>query len=298
VALVLPHLPEAGTVVVNGATLSGVLVRRDDDGWTLRDLSGASAKVADGVHARGWIRRYAPSDWDQGVRLGSHSAAVLSARLSLLGALMRSRHVDWVSTCDRLTAAENKLLQYDTASALGIRAPATVISGDPTDVAAALGEPFVVKPLGVAHFDADDGPKAVFAQEIRARDLSGIDILDAPFIMQELVRAESHLRVVTVGSRAWVCELPAAGLPIDWRREALAHGAFEVTENRSEVGRAGIELARALDVGYSSQDWIVDSTGACFVDLNPAGQWAFLPDPVPNEVARSIGQWLSGRQDP
>jgi hypothetical protein len=47
-------------------------------------------------------------------------------------------------------------------------------------------------------------------------------------------------------------------------------------------------------VGYSSQDWIVTATGVShFIDLNPAGQWLFLPNPGAREITDAIAEWLS-----
>jgi hypothetical protein len=52
-------------------------------------------------------------------------------------------------------------------------------------------------------------------------------------------------------------------------------------------------LSAALGVGYSSQDWIEDVDGAhYFLDLNPGGQWLFLP--FADEVTAAIADWLGG----
>jgi hypothetical protein len=109
--------------------------------------------------------------------------------------------------------------------------------------------------------------------------------------VQEALDADRHLRIVTVGGRSWECELPATDLPVDWRRDSTAHESF-VRCAEPEVGRDAIRLAQAMGVGYSSQDWIVADGVAYFVDLNPAGQWLFLPDEVASEVTCAIGTWL------
>jgi len=293
VALVLERLPAAGTVVVDAASLPSVLIKRSDFGWTLLDTTGEPVQVSRDSTARGWIRRYSPPGWDEGVQIGSHRAAVLTARLALLGALMRDVRIRWLSPSDRLSAAENKLLQYDAARDLGIGVPRTVVCADLQAVVAEVGEPFVVKPLGAAHFNQSGEHKLVYAESVSIADLAGTDLLEAPFLMQEHLQATAHLRVVTVEDEAWVCELKAESLPTDWRRADAAHGAFRLTEDRAEIGAQAIALEHAMGVGYSSQDWIVHRDGASFIDLNPAGQWAFLPAVAADDVTASIGAWLN-----
>ncbi len=52
-------------------------------------------------------------------------------------------------------------------------------------------------------------------------------------------------------------------------------------------------LVEHLHLGYSSQDWLLCDDGCYVVDINPAGQWLFLPEPIGNSVADAIASWLS-----
>ncbi len=244
---------------------------------------------------RGWLRRVVPANWQRGVAVGSRQAAIGAAWLALLGGILRSGTIQWLSALDRVVAAENKLVQYRAALELAIPAPATVVAGDVADVVAMLGERFVVKPLGPGQFFADDNALAVFTRELTADDPALADLGGAPFLAQQRLRAERHLRVVTVAQRAWVCALDADGLDLDWRRTAAAHRQFHRVQEPA-VAAAALRLASALEVGYSSQDWVVCDGQAWFVDLNPAGQWLFLPDPTAAEVTTAIAAWLAGRR--
>lgn len=48
-----------------------------------------------------------------------------------------------------------------------------------------------------------------------------------------------------------------------------------------------------MNLGFSSQDWIVDRDGtAWFIDGNPAGQWLFLPPEVSTPATDAIASWL------
>ncbi|KND25166.1 hypothetical protein [Streptomyces anulatus] len=295
VRAVLRLLPKQGTVVIDAATLSSALYRLSPGGGTFLDLAGEQVHLSSETTARGWIRRLAPAEWDAGTVLGSQSAARLAARMTVLAALLRDSRISWVCGVDALFAAENKLVQYRAAEAIGLRVPATFVCADPAYLAAELGEPFVVKPLGPGNFTDDDGlDRVVHTQAVTAQDLAGADLLGAPFLAQKMLTARSHLRVVTVQERVWTAELNAGGLPLDWRRAARAHHSFVRSSRWDSVEQDAVLLAQHLQTGFTCQDWIVDSAGPAFVDLNPGGQWLFLPDNMTAQIADSLASWLRG----
>jgi hypothetical protein len=293
VQAVIDQMPAAGLVVVDAECVSEVLAGLDDSGTTLIDLNGVRCDVCPDLRVLGWIRRLAPAGWDQGVELGSHRSAVLAARLTLLAAVLRDPGLAWLTTVDDLFAAENKIVQYRAAIGAGIRVPAFAVSGDAAELAERLGESFVLKSLGPGNFADDQGlQQVVFVRETRADDLEGVDLLHAPFLAQRTVHADFHLRVVTVGERTWAAELPASGLPLDWRAHGPAHRSFQATSSWIEVENAAATLASALRVGFSCQDWVVDADGPAFLDLNPGGQWLFLPDKVAAPATAALAHWL------
>lgn len=295
VRAVADQLP-ANWVVALDATRQAEVVRRLDLHRTvLTDMAGGMVEVSGDSPGRGWIRRLAPAGWDQGVMLGGHAAAVLSSRLTLLAAILRDPSVSWVTSVDDLFPAENKLVQYRAALTAGVRVPRTLITPSPAELADELGAEFIMKPLGPGNFEDRDRQHVVYTRPVRAGELAQADLLDAPFLAQEVIAARRHLRVVTVREQVWVTELDATGLPVDWRRDAAAHHAFTVAEAWPEVERAALRLTAALSVGFSSQDWVVDDTGPVFLDLNPGGQWLFLPEAVTGPVARALAQWLAER---
>lgn len=295
VQAVADRLPKRGTVIIDAVRQGDVVQRLEPGCIRLIDMSGATVDFgADHLGGRGWVRRLAPAGWDHGVALGSHTAAVLSSRLALLAAILREPGLTWLTPVDALFAAENKLVQYRAALDAGFRVPPTLVSGSATDLAGELGDRFVLKPLGPGHFQDEDGrQQVVYVRDVRAADLAGTDLLDAPFLAQKVVSAKVHLRVVTVGDRSWVAELDAAAVPLDWREHAPAHHDFTASKRWPEVEQAAVRLAAALHVGYSSQDWVVDDDGPVFLDLNPGGQWLFLPEPLATSVAQAIADYLA-----
>lgn len=292
---VVERLPRVGLIIVDADALACVMARLDENTTTMEDVTGTLVNVDPGRAVRGWIRRLAPAGWDHGVTLGSHRAAVLASRLTLLAAVLRDPTVTWLSAVDNLFAAENKIVQYRAALAAGVRVPEFAVSADPAVLADQLGEPFVLKPLGPGNFEDDHGEqRVVFVREARAADLSAVDLKHAPFLAQRAIRAQLHLRVVTVGHEAWVAELDATGLPLDWREHGPAHTSFRPAARWEEVAKAAVALAASLRVGFSCQDWVVDDDGPVFLDLNPGGQWLFLPDAVARPATEALAAWLRG----
>jgi glutathione synthase/RimK-type ligase-like ATP-grasp enzyme len=205
---------------------------------------------------------------------------------------MRVDTIDWMTSFDTTLRAEDKLVQYAVAARLGVRHPETIVASSAEELAV-IGSEVVVKPLGVGHHSDDEaGARVVPAQALRTDDPRLAYLDGAPFIIQRRVRATAHLRAVTVQHDVFTARLPADDLPLDWRSDADAYHEFEPNPTPPDVRDGALRLAEELDVGYSSQDWAVADDGAYFLDLNPVGQWLFLPEPVSAAVTRAIAGWL------
>lgn len=244
---------------------------------------------------RGWLRRLAPPDWQRGVVLESHAAAVKTAWLSLLVSIARTCGVLWLTELEALVSAENKLVQSVAATRLGIATPDTIVTSDPAELRAALPEEFVIKPLGPGHFYDGDDALVVYATVLHHDSPELTSLGAAPFLAQRKLKALRHLRVVTVRDRIWAASIDGAEWPLDWREAPEAHSAFVPTEAPTEVADGALALTESLKLGYSSQDWLICEDGCYVVDINPAGQWLFLPEPIASSVAEAIATWLGGR---
>lgn len=287
-------LPERGTVVIDAETIPKKLVR-----WGLKnaifiDLSGAQTVVGSDTNTRGWIRRLAPAGWDDGAIIGTQQAASLLARLGTVGSIARDSQVKWLSLVDQIVSTENKMMQYRAATKLGISVPGAVIARHTDTIRSAIGDDFIVKPIGPGNFTNIEGrPSVAFARAITTEELGQVDLLHSPFIFQERVSADAHFRVVTVEDNAWVARLDAKGLPVDWRSSEAAHSAFVIADEPDLITQA-LALSNALALGYSSQDWIQSKGVNYFVDLNPGGQWMFLPTRISDQVAAALADFLCG----
>lgn len=240
---------------------------------------------------RGWLRRYAPSGWGMGIVAGSLDAAIHRSFLTLVGCIARNESCDWLTPIDNMLRAEDRLVQLDVASRLGILVPRTVVTSSEETAIDELGSRFIVKPLSLGYFVTEDGPRAVFTSEMDAPTARQLDFGGAPFVAQQMVDTERHYRVVTVGDNAWLASLEADGRPLDWRQQDRAHREWRPDDD--VCGELALDLAKALGIGYSSQDWLSVGDERYFIDLNPGGQWLFLPPETSQPVTQAIAEFLS-----
>jgi len=242
---------------------------------------------------RGWVRRLAPERWQYGVVAGSREASEQGSWLSLLAAIGRSRFISWLTTIDQSLIAENKHYQLAVASGIGVAVPRAVVSNRTLDVLDFLPHERIVKTLGPGHYVEGGESRVIFTQAIDDATTALLEG-DIPMIYQEELRALQHLRVVVVGVEVWVCALDAADLPLDWRSEPVAHESFATVPTSDHIRGNALSVCKALGIGYSSQDWVVTAAGPVLVDVNPGGQWLFLPEPAQTEISIAIAKWLRG----
>ncbi len=250
--------------------------------------------IADG--GRGWLRRAAPNRWGSGDRVGSVADVSFRARVRLVAAIARLGSREWVTGIDALQAAEDRIHQLAVASRLGIATPPTIVSSDPAEIEPALGGKAIIKPLAAGAFvNAQGEPRAVHTTPLTKQLLESGDFGAAPFVAQARIEVRQHLRVVTAGRVVATAALEADMWPLDWRVADEAHYSWRRHES-PEVETQAVRLAAELRVGFSSQDWLVPISGPpMFIDLNPAGQWMFLPDDVADPITEQIVSFLSGQ---
>lgn len=251
----------------------------------------ADGLVVDGVTVggRGWLRRLAGPEWVEPLGGGDLDGAVRQSAVSALATFLRDDRTRWLTTLDQVAAAENKPWQYRRAAPV-CPVPTWLITTDRTQLSS--DGTWVAKPLGPGHFfDDDAAPVIVPTQVVTEASLDAV--AGAPFLFQRRVDAAAHARVVTVGDVVFSATLPAAGLPDDWRLSPAAHEGFVDEPVPGQVHEQAVAVAQACQVGYSSQDWILDVDGVWwFVDLNPAGQWLFLPPGPAGGVTAALARWL------
>ena len=278
--------PHVGAVVaalarkrVTPTLLSIRKLQRDAYGLSGEGLTVSGQPVVSSVErVNGWIRRLAPSTWRHDPPNSDLDRVERAAWIEVMLAVSQSPQIRWLSRLRDLDEAENKIVQYRTAEALGLAVPTWFVGSDGA-ADKMRDDHWILKPLGPAEFfDADGDRMQVFAAPVSPliRRDGYASLATTPFIVQKRVSAKAHLRVVTVADQAWVAWLDAP-VELDWRKVDYAHEAFTALDQNHpatpQVVNDALELANELELGFSSQDWIWDGHTAWVVDLNPSGQW-------------------------
>lgn len=287
VLAVTAQMTSAATLIDAATILDGLVTLQDHALW----ISGQRVEPGPA-----WIRRLAPEGWAEGMSRPGVPGAERSASMSTLAAIARDERFAWLSDLDCFGSAENKPLQYRRAAMAGIPVPEWIVTTDP-DTVPRSGD-WVTKPLGPGSFIDDKSVGWVVPTTQLDMTTPPEVVARVPFILQRRVKVESHARVVTVEGSVFSATLPSQNLPLDWRMSAAGHYGFTTSPVPEHVEKMATIVAQTMRVGYSAQDWVLDDSGGWwFIDLNPAGQWLFLPSEVSAAVTRCIAGFLDRDRD-
>jgi glutathione synthase/RimK-type ligase-like ATP-grasp enzyme len=213
------------------------------------------------------------------------------SRDALVGGLLTST-VRWLTHPSSLWEAELKIVQLNCASDLGLAIPETLVTNDKERALrfASSLENVVVKPVRYGLLAAEPEPLVAWTSRVTNQQLGKLE--GPPVILQREVRANGHLRVVTVGRRTFVARLDTDRL--DWREQLENHERFKVvgTDEFLDVRSQACALAESLELGLSAQDWILAAEGPLFLEANPSGQWLFLDVAMAGELSAAVADEL------
>ncbi|MGO9180217.1 MAG: hypothetical protein ACLQBX_10230 [Candidatus Limnocylindrales bacterium] len=220
--------------------------------------------------------------------------AAAESRDAFRGGLLAA-DVDWLNSPVSLWRAEHKMVQLRTAHDLGLPCPATIVTNDATVARAFLDRHPAVVVKAVRYGLVATSPLPEFAWTSRIRGDDDLELNGIPIVLQAEIVAREHLRVVTVGDDVFAYRLTSSDL--DWRVSLENHGRWEPCLSTESVSCGARLLAAALGLGFTSQDWVVDSDGhATFVEANPNGQWLFLETSGDRRVTAAMVEWLVERR--
>lgn len=206
----------------------------------------------------------------------------------------------WVNPLWPSRRAENKVVQLRAASALGLRIPATIVTSN-RDVARDFrdrqpGGCAVVKSLSSGYFAYSD--RAFMFTESLTDDLlrNPEEWLAQPLIVQQQISRVHDVRVFVIDDLVTAAALPFSDATesdgvTDWR---LVPGRewtrFDLADD--EAGRY-LALTRDLGLCYAAIDLVDDGRERWFLELNQAGEFAFLDGPLQLGVAEALARTLA-----
>lgn len=277
-----------------------------------RDRSARSGVLGFGESTRDPLSRYR-SIWYRRVRAptilpemadGIHEYCVRETRAVLLGAVL-AHEARIMSSPTSVWAAEHKLLQLQVAASLGLEAPETIVTNDPSVILETFGrfrDRMIVKPVRRGFLECEGEQYAIYTSRVLKAHLDDVESAKlCPSIYQPLIDKRSDVRITVVGNQMFGAEISSQTDPqaaVDWRRTEnpnLPHDRFEVpsalaTQVRLLMDRLGLKFG-ALDFVRTPDDRLI------FLEVNPNGQWVWLDDALDLGISQAVAAWLADGED-
>jgi hypothetical protein len=204
---------------------------------------------------------------------------------------------EWLTPLADLRRADNKLYQLRLAEQIGIRFPQTLIAASRDVLEQTLGRRAVLKALGSGIVPKRDGHEVVFyATLVDLNTLRDENLAIAPFIAQEYIKADEHLRITTVCNQLWCASLTVHPDYVDWREMPIElRQRWQVMAIPCKLKEDVLNLIEIAKVRFSCQDWLRADNEFWFLDLNPVGKWLFLPQALSILITQALTCWLLGQ---
>jgi ATP-grasp ribosomal peptide maturase len=243
-----------------------------------------------------YYRRPGPIEPDPAMNGQERAWALAESRHALRGLLSALPDRVWLNHPRSAAVAESKPVQLQYAAASGLNVPSTLITNDP-DAAREFAKrhaKICYKPLTAT---ATTGGKALYATCLQIADLEtpqAANISGAAHQFQAWIEAAHAVRLVAIDDQMYAAAIHAhsEAARTDWRSDYPAL-SYENLEVPAEVREGVRRLLMRLALRFASMDLLVDRDGTWwFIDLNPSGQWCWIPQ-IENSVAASLATALS-----
>ena len=203
--------------------------------------------------------------------------------------------------------AENKLRQLEVASRVGFLTPDTLVTTELRDAKAflkrygscvtkSLRSPIISVLPGVDERASPGSTVLLTSQDVDLLD----EGLSCPILLQEHLKLRHELRVTVVGDSVLAARIDRASVVdgyVDIRTNIAVADMCPYLVSDSQRERF-LGLRRAFSLEYYSADFLLDDSGELFfLDLNPAGQYLWIEDKVPElEISSALVDLLVGSQ--
>ncbi|OJT18980.1 hypothetical protein BO221_36265 [Archangium sp. Cb G35] len=182
--------------------------------------------------------------------------------------------------------ADNKQLQLQLATALGLEIPPTLMTNDPDEFLEFYRQhkgrlidklPSIVFPAS----QRKERELMRYTQHLTTRDVGYARRLrHSPVLFQAQVPKRFELRITVVGQEVFAAEIHSQvtrRTQLDWRRYDLGHTPHRVHRLPDEIRRACVELVARLGLRFGAIDIIVTPDDRyVFLEINPNGQWLWI----------------------
>ena len=229
-------------------------------------------------------------------------ASVGESRATVMG-MMASLKAFRMDELQHIRHAENKQLQLQIASEMGLEVPRTLITNDPDAVmefANTCENGLVTKMLSSFAIYEDGQERVVFTNPVKPQDLEDMSGLRlCPMTFQEMVPKALELRVTVVGQNVFAASIDSQSserATYDWRRDGV--GLIEEWRPYQLPEDAEARLIRLMDffgLNYGAVDFIVTPDGRhIFLEVNPVGEFFWLERSPGLPISKAMADVLLG----
>ncbi len=117
----------------------------------------------------------------------------------------------------------------------------------------------------------------------------------APAIYQPLLDKDADLRVTVVGGEVFACRIDSQRHEdgrVDWRRAGSALVSVEVFDLDDAIAQRCRALTRKLRLEVAGIDLVLTQGEIIFLEINAAGQWAWIEEATRLPIAAAIANRL------
>lgn len=199
----------------------------------------------------------------------------------------------WLHSPEVSARAENKFVQLNCASQVGLMFPETLISNDCAEIFGfidkmhAESHKVIYKTFGPAGWKHGDGLKIKYTNTVDRAALSNERMVRAvPGIYQKRLTKAFEVRSTFFGDTEASVKIDsqrhALGVE-DWRATVSASGMLSPTELPRAIYLACLEIMRKLNIRLACFDFVVDPDGNYhFLELNQQGQFLWVEEALPS----------------
>lgn len=298
--LVINELTQRGTPLVRldpGAfpAAVGLSARIDTDGWH-GEINGRHRDVDLDKIRSVYYRRPSPHQVEARLPPADTEWSRQEARAAFSGVL-DSLTCRWVNHPADNRRATNKPAGLAAAARCGLTIPRTLVTSQPEqarEFIRSVGGTAAYKPLAGAPVEHDGAPQVVWTSKVTVADITDAVTLTA-HLFQEWINKAYEVRLTAVGNRLFAAEIHAHSDAArhDFRSDYdnLTYQVCDVPDTVADgIGR----LLAAYRLQYAAMDFLVNQAGDWhMVDLNPNGQFGFVPD-LRQPIAAALAGLLEG----
>ncbi|GAA4197069.1 ATP-grasp ribosomal peptide maturase [Streptosporangium oxazolinicum] len=206
---------------------------------------------------------------------------------------------------EALRLTQNKLVNLAAAVRVGFTVPQTTVTNDPGELAVAWERTdgqFIAKEVELVPYQVNGEDHAFYTTSVTRRHLTSRHRLaHSPMILQPRIDKAVELRVTVVGDQVFTAAITSGDSRTtrdDVRHQSSLTG-YSAYELPARVAERCVKLVSSLGLAFGCIDVILTPDGEyVYLELNPAGQWAWVEELTGLPIAAAIADWLAVNEHP